>query len=139
MDSVSKEKRSWLMSRIKARDTKLELVVRTLLHALGYRFRICRKDLPGKPDIVLPRYKAVIFVHGCFWHRHDCKSGQREPKSNLNYWLPKFERTKMRDKEIQARLFEQGWKVLIVWECMTKNRNELEEMLKSFLKCDDSN
>lgn len=133
MDRVSKEKRSLVMSRIKGRDTKPELAVRSLLHAMGYRFRLCRKDLPGRPDIVLPRRKAVIFVHGCFWHRHDCKSGNREPKSNLDYWLPKFERTKRRDAENRAKLLEQGWKVLTVWECMTRKRDDLREMLESFL------
>lgn len=133
MDSISKEKRSWVMSRIRARDTKPELIVRKLLHALGYRFRLCRKDLPGKPDIILPRYKAVIFVHGCFWHRHDCKVGIRKPKSNLDYWLPKFERTKLRDAENNERLLEQGWKVFIVWECMTKDVNILRKILESFL------
>lgn len=133
MDTISKEKRSWVMSRIKGRDTKPELAVRSLLHSMGYRFRLYRKDLPGKPDIVLPKHKVAIFVHGCYWHRHNCKSGIREPKSNLDYWLPKFERTKQRDAESRARLFEQGWKVLIVWECMTKDGEKLREMLESFL------
>lgn len=133
MDTISKEKRSWVMSRIRGRDTMPELAVRSLLHKMGYRFRLCRKDLPGKPDIVLPRHKIAIFVHGCYWHRHDCKCGAREPKSNLDYWLPKFERTKRRDAENQAKLLKQGWKVLIIWECMTKDKDELREMLESFL------
>lgn len=133
MDTVSREKRSWVMSRIRERDTKPERIVRSLLHSMGYRFRICRKDLPGKPDIVLPKYNTIIFVHGCYWHRHDCKSGVRLPKSNLDYWLPKFERTVQRDAAICEKLIARGWKVLTVWECMTKDNDILRKLLESFL------
>ena len=114
MDSISPEKRSWVMSQVKGRDTKPEKVVRSLLHRMGYRFRLQRKDLPGKPDIVLPKYRAVIFVHGCYWHRHDCVNGRRLPKSRLDFWKPKLENNRERDLKNQADLQELGWNVLEV-------------------------
>lgn len=133
MDTVSKEKRSWMMSRIKGRGTKPELLVRSTLHRMGFRFRLHVKDLPGKPDIVLRKYRAVIFVHGCFWHQHSCKVGSRTPKSNHGYWLPKLERTKKRDLLHQKKLMENGWNVLILWECMLSDQGALVEMLRDFL------
>lgn len=133
MDSISREKRSWVMSRIKNKDTSPEKKVRSLLHRLGYRFRLHKKNLPGTPDIVLPKYKSVIFVHGCFWHRHDCKSGNRLPKSRVEYWSAKLEGNRIRDILIQASLKERGWKVLVLWECMLKDEAVLKEALKNFL------
>ena len=116
MDVFSPEKRSQVMSRIRSKDTKPEKIIRSILHKLGFRFRINRKDLPGKPDIVLPKYKTVIFVHGCFWHQHEgCKYAVM-PKSNTNYWKPKLTKNVDRDKLNVKRLNEIGWNVLTIWE-----------------------
>lgn len=129
MDTLSKEKRSWNMSRIKNRDTKPELRVRSLLHGMGYRFRIHRKDLPGNPDIVLPKYKKIIFVHGCFWHRHaGCKLAYNV-KSNVEKWETKFSQNIKRDETNKKRLSENGWNVHIIWECETKNNNTLKKII----------
>jgi len=120
-DTISEERRSWNMSRIKGKDTKPELIVRSLLHKMGYRFRIHRKDLPGKPDIVLPKYKTVILVHGCFWHRHkDCKYAYT-PKSRIEFWQDKFHGNVERDKKHQKQLKALGLKVHVIWECETKD------------------
>ena len=118
MDTVSKEKRSEIMSKVRGKDTKPEKIVRSLLHVMGYRFRLHRKDLPGKPDIVLPKYKTAIFVHGCFWHGHECKHGQNRPKSNAAYWKNKIQSNMHRDKINNIELERLGWKVIVVWECL---------------------
>lgn len=132
-DRLTKEHRSWNMSRIKSTHSKPEVVVRSLLHRMGYRFRLHKKDLPGKPDIVLPKYKTVIFVHGCFWHRHlNCKYAYT-PKTRTDKWLHKFSNNNERDKIVKKQLELLGWKVLIVWECQTKGAEKLEKTLKSFL------
>lgn len=120
-DMFSEEKRSWVMARIRGKDTKPEKVVRSLLHAEGYRFRLHRSDLPGKPDIVLPRYRIAVFVHGCFWHGHECQRG-RLPKSNQGYWGQKLSRNKERDIVHQQKLRSLGWEPLIVWECDVKKQ-----------------
>lgn len=128
-DTISKEHRSWNMSRIKNRDTKPELVVRSLLHKLGYRFRLHRKDLPGKPDIVLPRYKTAIFVHGCFWHRHpNCKYAYT-PNSRVSFWMSKFSQNVQRDKYAQATLTALGWQVIVIWECEASDHTYLTELI----------
>lgn len=117
------------MSRIRDRDTKPEKLVRSLLHRLGYRFRLHRKDLPGRPDIVLPKYRTAIFVHGCFWHRHrGCKYAY-QPKSRVEFWKKKFLDTVKRDKRNQNELKELGWKVIIVWECELANSGMLQQKL----------
>ncbi|QDU17462.1 Very short patch repair protein [Gimesia maris] len=116
-DRISPEHRSWNMSRIKNRDTKPELIVRSLLYRMGYRFRLHRKDLPGKPDIVLPKYKTVIFVHGCFWHRHKGCKYAYNPKSRVNFWKRKFADTIERDKRQQQSLRKSGWNIIVIWEC----------------------
>ena len=134
MDSVSPEKRSWIMAQVKGRDTKPEKAVRSLLHRMGYRFRLQRKALPGKPDIVLPKYHTVIFVHGCYWHRHDCPNGRRLPKSRLDFWLPKLEGNRERDLKKQTLLRELGWNVMIIWECMIRDESALRENIRSFLE-----
>ena len=134
MDSVSPEKRSWIMAQVKGRDTKPEKAVRSLLHRMGYRFRLQRKDLPGKPDIVLPKYHTVIFVHGCYWHRHDCPNGRRLPKSRLDFWLPKLEGNRERDLKKLTLLRELGWNVMIIWECMIRDESALRENIRSFLE-----
>ncbi len=130
MDRISKEHRSWNMSRIRGRDTKPEMIVRRLLHKNGYRFRLHRKDLPGKPDIVLSKYKVVIFVNGCYWHRHPSCKYAYTPRSRVDFWKAKFEDNVKRDKAAQTALQELGWKVVIIWECETKNIDSLTRQLK---------
>lgn len=121
VDVHTKEQRSFNMSRIKGKNTKPEIVVRSFVHRLGYRFRLHRKDLPGKPDIVLPRHKKVIFVHGCYWHMHSCKYGKVTPVTNAEFWQKKRSGNKERDKKNIAALKKLGWDVLIVWECQVKS------------------
>lgn len=121
MDTLSSEKRSWNMSRIRGANTKPELAVRSMLHRMGYRFRIANKTLPGRPDIVLPKYRAVIFVHGCFWHRHPGCKYAYTPKSRLDFWEPKFEGNVMRDKNNLSLLRKAGWLPIVVWECEIKH------------------
>lgn len=117
MDRISKEKRSWNMSRIKGKNTKPEILVRSILHKAGYRFRLHRKDLPGKPDIVLPKFNAVIFIHGCFWHRHKgCKNAVL-PKTRIDFWKEKLNGNVERDKNVRHQLENRGWKVIVIWEC----------------------
>jgi len=132
MDTISAARRSALMSRIRSKDTKPELLVRSVLHKLGYRFRLHRRDLPGCPDIVLPRHQKIVLVQGCFWHGHTCKLGVR-PKSNQGYWHPKIERNRERDARTLATLIGQGWRVLQVWECEVQEVGRLEERLADFM------
>jgi DNA mismatch endonuclease (patch repair protein) len=134
MDRISKKRRSWNMSRIRGRDTKPELVVRSLLHRMGYRFRLHRKDLPGKPDIVLPKYRTVVFVHGCFWHRHSGCKYAYVPKSRVKFWQGKFERNIERDAEVRSALRALGWQVLVVWECETAVPEALASRLSEALR-----
>lgn len=126
-------KRSWIMSRVKGENTKPEILVRSLVHAMGFRFRLHRKDLPGKPDLVLPRHKKVIFVHGCFWHQHSACPNSARPTSNIAYWNRKLDRTVERDKHNIASLKSAGWQVLVVWECQIKNTEKLIGALGEFL------
>jgi DNA mismatch endonuclease (patch repair protein) len=124
VDRLSKEARSWLMSRIRSKNTKPEIIVRSLLHRLGFRFRIHGRNLPGKPDIVLPKYLCAIFVHGCFWHKHvGCKYAYT-PESRKEYWKPKIENNIKRDERNRSALEKAGWKVIIIWECETKKNIE---------------
>ena len=125
MDVHSKESRSFNMSRIKSRDTKPELVVRSICHSLGLRFRLHRKDLPGKPDLVFPKYRTVILVHGCYWHSHNCKYGNVTPKTNADFWKDKRNTTIERDKSNVAALMNLKWRVLIYWECEMKDTKKL--------------
>jgi DNA mismatch endonuclease (patch repair protein) len=130
VDKISTEGRSRIMAAIKSKDTKPELEVRRMLHKLGYRFRLHRKDLPGRPDIVLPKYKTVVLVHGCFWHQHSgCKIADR-PKSRREYWDPKLDRNVARDRENEVKLMELGWSVLVVWECELQDKISLAARLK---------
>lgn len=117
MDKITKERRSWNMSKIKSKDTKPELKVRKILYKLGYRFRLHRKDLPGKPDIVLPKYKTAIFVNGCFWHRHDNCIEASRPKTNSEFWENKITKTVERDLKKHQLLRDDNWKVIVFWEC----------------------
>lgn len=130
MDHLSVEKRSWNMSRIRSKDTIPEMHVRSALHRAGYRFRLHVKDLPGKPDIVMPKYKTVIFVHGCFWHRHKGCSRAATPSTNQEYWKQKFKRNVERDKREQAELKKLGWKVIVVWECKVDDFAKIKSMIK---------
>lgn len=133
MDVFSRAKRSQIMSRVGGKNTKPEIAVRSLLHSLGYRFRLHRKDLPGKPDITLPKYKKVIFVHGCFWHGHeDCPRSKR-PSTNEEFWREKLDKNIERDKETVTALKKLGWDVLTVWACEVKDTNKLKTKLLSFL------
>ncbi|MBN2455469.1 MAG: DNA mismatch endonuclease Vsr [Sedimentisphaerales bacterium] len=109
------------MSRIRSENTKPEIIVRSILHKMGYRFRLHRKDLPGKPDIVLPKYKTVIFVHGCFWHRHKGCKRCTMPSTKPDYWTAKFKHNLQRDKNNQRLLNTLGWQTIIIWECQTNN------------------
>lgn len=129
MDKITPEHRSWNMGRIRSSNTKPELAVRCLLHRMGYRFRLHSKELPGKPDIVLPKYKTVVFVHGCFWHRHRGCPYSYMPKSRVKFWKDKFRETTERDTRKQMELESLGWKVLVVWECEIANLQVLADNL----------
>jgi len=135
MDIISKEKRSWNMSRIRSKDTKPEKIVRSLLHRMGYRFRLHVQDLPGKPDIVLPRHKTVIFVHGCFWHRHPKCKYAYTPKSRIEFWSKKFEDNIARFRVVKKELVHIKWKVVVIWECeIEKNPDWIKDKLYKFLR-----
>ena len=133
-DIFAPEKRHEIMQNVKTKNTAPEIKLRSLLHKNGFRFRVNRKDLPGKPDIVLPKYRAVIFVHGRFWHGNDCPRGQR-PQTNADFWNQKIDRNVIRDKSDVSLLESLGWRVLIVWECEIKKKNEavLLSRVKEFL------
>lgn len=133
MDSMSKKSRSALMARIRSKDTKPELIVRSILHRLGYRFRLHRKDLPGTPDIVLPRHRKIILIQGCFWHGHSCSLASK-PKSNKNYWEEKIKKNQARDRRVIHELTKQGWTVLELWECEIRSKTGLVEKLQKFMK-----
>lgn len=121
------------MRQVKSKDTGPEMLVRRTVHGMGYRYRLHRKDLPGTPDIVFPRRKKVIFVHGCFWHGHTCKRGNRLPKTNQEYWKPKIEGNKQRDKKNEESLRNMGWDVMTIWECEVKEET-LADRISTFLK-----
>jgi DNA mismatch endonuclease (patch repair protein) len=121
--------RSAIMRAVKGRDTGIELQVRSLLHRQGFRFRLHRADLPGKPDIILPGRKAVVFVHGCFWHGHTCRRGARVPKTNRDYWVAKISRNRVRDRKHRTGLKRAGWNVFTVWECEIGQEKRLASRL----------
>ena len=134
MDILSKETRSWNMSRIRAKNTKPELIVRSILHKAGYRFSLHVSALPGSPDIALRKHKTVIFVHGCFWHRHpECKYAYT-PKSRQKFWQNKFKQNVERHEKVVKELRNLGWKVGVVWECEISDITLLMKKLKRFLK-----
>ena len=122
------------MSLVRGKDTKPEMVVRRLVHSLGYRYRLHQSKLPGAPDLVLPRLGCVIFIHGCFWHRHSCAAGNRIPKSRVRFWRTKLEGNAARDKRATAKLRRMGWRVLTLWECQLRDVEKLERRLKWFLR-----
>ena len=121
------------MARIRKRDTRPEVIVRRCAHRLGYRFRLHRADLPGTPDLVFPRLRKVILVHGCFWHQHNCRLGGKLPRTRQDYWLPKLARNVARDRETIAALTTSGWHVFVIWECETSNSEIVEDRLRAFL------
>ena len=143
MDTLNAAQRSMRMGSIRGKDTAPEMTVRRLVHRLGFRYQLHRKDLPGRPDLVFSKARRVIFVHGCFWHRHpspDCRLA-RLPKSRLEFWLPKLEANRLRDQLNVATLQAAGWRVLVVWECELGNKEQLENKFKKFLgdECGQSN
>ncbi|WP_031410490.1 very short patch repair endonuclease [Thiomonas sp. FB-Cd] len=133
MDTVSRQRRSEIMGRVRSKDTGPELIVRRLVHAMGFRYRLHGKDLPGRPDLVFRRRGKVIFVHGCFWHRHDGCVLARLPKSRTDFWLPKLEANKERDERNRRDLKRSGWKVLTVWECQLSRVELLRKKIRRFL------
>ncbi len=133
-DKLTPARRSENMRRIRSKGSAPELAVRKAAFAMGYRFRLHRRDLPGKPDLVFPGRRKVVFVHGCFWHQHEeCREG-RPPGSNRAYWIPKLERNQQRDCEAQDALRHLGWAILIVWECQTVDLDRLSARLRRFLE-----
>ena len=132
-DSWTEEQRSRVMSRVKNKNTKPEVQVRSMLHGMGYRFRLHRRDLPGAPGVVLPRHRKAIFVHGCFWHSHDCPRGKR-PSSRQEFWNAKLDANVERDQANREALEEQGWRVLTVWECELKDPDIVREKLRRFME-----
>ena len=139
-DRLTHEQRSWNMSRIRGKNTKPELLVRSLLHAKGYRYRLHGASrgskLPGNPDLVFAGRRKVIFVNGCFWHFHDCKAGQTSPKANAEFWEAKRTKTRTRDADQRRQLETAGWEVLTVWECELRDASALEQQLEQFLTKD---
>jgi len=132
VDNLTPEQRSAQMGLVGSTDTKPELLVRRLVHSLGYRYRLHRRDLPGVPDLVFRSRRKIIFVHGCFWHGHDCRLG-RMPKSRQDYWLQKISRNKERDATNLRRLRGMRWKCLVLWECQLRSREALVDRLRQFL------
>ena len=135
-DIVDATTRSEIMSHIKGRDTTPELVVRRIAHGLGFRFRLHRKDLPGSPDMVFPRYRTVVFVHGCFWHRHDGCQYAYSPKSRIQFWTKKFRENVARDARTESALRDLGWRVLVIWECETRDHAAVRAQLLANLSRD---
>lgn len=130
VDHIPPERRSWLMSRVRSKDTSPEMRVRRAAHKLGIRFRLHKNDLPGKPDLVFRKHQTALFVHGCFWHRHEGCSKASTPKTRSEYWTEKFTGNVRRDSEVKMALESLGWKVMIVWECETKDREGLLSLLR---------
>ncbi|RXT19407.1 MULTISPECIES: very short patch repair endonuclease [unclassified Bosea (in: a-proteobacteria)] len=133
MDRLSPDRRSWLMSRVASKNTTPEMVVRRLLHGLGYRYRLHTRDLPGRPDLVFKSKKKAIFVHGCFWHRHSGCRKATNPKTSIEFWQKKFERNVQRDAQVVEQLQTNDWQVLTVWQCETKDLPTLKLKLQAFL------
>jgi DNA mismatch endonuclease (patch repair protein) len=125
MDRLTRERRSWNMAQIRSRDTKPERIVRSVLQRMGYRFRLNRKDLPGTPDIVLPRHNLIIEVYGCYWHRHARCKDASTPKTRTDFWKRKFSENVKRDRKVRRQLKKLGWRVIVVWECSTRDPESL--------------
>lgn len=133
MDTLNPQQRSERMARVKSRDTGPERIVADTLRSLRFRPQRHPADVPGKPDFVFRSRRAVVFVHGCFWHRHTCRNGQRLPKSRLDFWGPKLEANRLRDARTRRRLRALGWRVIVVWECQTRDRDKLAARLRRLL------
>lgn len=133
MDTLSRAERSVRMSLVRSKDTKPEMVVRQIAHSLGFRFRLHRRDLPGSPDLVFPRLRKVVFVHGCFWHQHSCAAGDRIPKSRVTFWRKKLMGNALRDSRNVRALRRMGWQVLTIWECQTGECERLRRSIINFL------
>ncbi|MFC3285988.1 very short patch repair endonuclease [Litchfieldella rifensis] len=133
MDTVSRSRRSQIMARVRAKDTKPEMHVRRLIHGMGYRYRLHARDLPGRPDLVFRSRRRVIFVHGCFWHRHPGCSHARIPKSRTEFWRTKLEGNRRRDVMNRIELRRLGWRSLVIWECQLKDEDDLRRKIRSFL------
>lgn len=134
MDTISKRKRSEVMRSIRKTNTRPEVAVRRLLHALGYRFRLHGKEMPGRPDIIFRSRRKVIFINGCFWHQHRGCALAREPKSNRSYWVPKLEGNRRRDRKVRRMLTASEWSHLTIWECQTRRATNLERKLRDYLE-----
>ena len=132
-DKLTPEQRSAVMRKVPGKDSSSEMKLRRLLTTMGFRYRLHRKDLPGSPDVALPGRKAAVFVHGCFWHGHDCKRGARPPKANADYWTAKIARNRARDERTEATLREMGWRPMVVWECELKDEAAVEARLRTEL------
>lgn len=132
-DTFAKEKRSWIMRRVKGHGTKPEILVRSVIHRMGYRFRVNRRDLPGSPDIVLSRHGKAIFVHGCFWHGHTSCPRAKRPTTNADFWNEKLDGNIQRDKRCLVELRSMGWDVLVIWQCETRKPEKLLAKLERFL------
>lgn len=137
MDPFNASKRSEIMSHIRGKNTDIEKRVRSLIHSLGYRFRLHAEGLPGKPDIVLPKYGSIVFVHGCFWHGHKRCKRASIPQTNKEFWTRKIAGNIKRDRRVIRELHILGWKVLVVWQCQTKNQASLENKITKFLGKDE--
>lgn len=140
-DVLTPEERQKCMASIKGRDTKPEMIIRRIVHALGYRYRLHGKDLQGKPDLVFARRKKVIFVHGCFWHKHSCRYGRVQPKTNASFWSTKRESNRLRDMKNKRVLKQMGWDTLVIWECWMKDSKKikkLENRLKLYLQIENN-
>ncbi len=133
-DVLTKEQRSFNMSQIRGKNTKPEIIVRSIVHGIGFRYSLHKNNLPGKPDIVLSRHKKIIFVHGCFWHMHKCKYGKVKPATNTNFWQEKRQGNVERDKRNIKQLKKLGWQILIIWECQTKRPEKIVSKIKEFLE-----
>lgn len=139
MDTLTPAERGMVMSHVRSKNTRPEILVRRIVSALGYRYRLHRRDLPGTPDLVFPRIRKIIFVHGCFWHRHACFNGRRTPKSRVAFWTSKFIENKRRDHGTRRRLRKMGWDVLVAWECQLRDPAALANRLHLFLKASVGN
>jgi DNA mismatch endonuclease (patch repair protein) len=133
MDTLTIAERSELMKRVRGKDTNPELAVRKLVHQMGFRYRLHRDGLPGRPDLVFSARRKVIFVNGCFWHGHRCRAGRNRPSTHTAYWFPKLDRNKVRDRINRAQLKRSGWDVLIIWECQLKDKPALRSRIAAFL------
>lgn len=132
-DVLTPEQRSWCMSQIRGANTRPEMVVRSLVHGMGYRYRLHKRNLPGCPDLVLPAKRKIIFVHGCFWHMHNCSRGRVIPATNSEFWEKKRASNSKRDRATLVQLRKDGWEVLVIWECLTRKPESLRNKLTAFL------